>query len=240
MAEELFGGWGGVMVRACLEGAMGEVLESPSARGAAAVLGDFAFLAGEPDRALLERLRADILVPRTAAWAEEIKGFYGPRSAAFERYAFSRAPEDREVLWALAVPPGGYELRAMDEELWGRCLEREWSRDLAAQLGSWERFGKMALGVLALSGGELCAGASSYAACRGAIEIEVDTRPDRRRRGLARCCAANLVLRCLELGIYPEWDAHTPASAALAESLGYGGRRPYTAFAIRDTEAEIC
>lgn len=55
--------------------------------------------------------------------------------------------------------------------------------------------------------------------------MQVDTRADLRRRHLARCCAAKLALECAERGLYPDWDAHTAASAALAEGLGYGGRR---------------
>ena len=49
-AEGLFAGRGGVMVRACLEGELGEVLVSPSGRSATAALGDFVFLAGAPER----------------------------------------------------------------------------------------------------------------------------------------------------------------------------------------------
>lgn len=226
---------GGVMIRCCREGSMGSLLATPSGRSSAAVLGDFAFLAGEPDEELLAGLRAPLLVPGGADWEREIRAFHGEDAAAFERYAFASAPgaQDLDRLRRLAGPPAGYELRAMDAELFKLCLAHEWSRDLASQFESWEAFGACGLGFVLLRGGELCSGASSYAACPGALEIEVDTRVDQRRRGLARCCAARLVLECLERGIYPEWDAHSAASAALAESLGYGGRRAYTAFAVR-------
>lgn len=234
-AEGLFAGRGGVMVRACLEGELGEVLVSPSGRSAAAALGDFVFLAGAPERGLLEQSRGDILVPLSGGWAEEIRALYGPRAAQFVRFAFGSAPgaEAAPRLRELAAPPEGFELREMDEELWELCRREAWSRDLAAEhWGSWGNFRRRALGFLALRGGELAAGASSYAACQGAIEVQVDTRADLRRRHLARCCAAKLALGCAERGLYPDWDAHTAASAALAEGLGYGGRRPYSAFAV--------
>ena len=66
-AEGLFAGRGGVMVRACLEGELGEVLVSPSGRSAAAALGDFVFLAGAPERGLLEQSRGTYWCPSPAA-----------------------------------------------------------------------------------------------------------------------------------------------------------------------------
>ena len=105
------------------------------------------------------------------------------------------------------------------------CRAEEWSRDLAPG-----HVGENYEGFVLLSGGELCAGTAAYARSRGGVEIEVDTRPDMRRRGLARCCAARYIAGCLERGLYPEWDAHTAVSAALAEGLGYSRRREYAAY----------
>ena len=51
--------------------------------------------------------------------------------------------------------------------------------------------------------------ASSYTVYRGGIEIEIDTHPDHRRRGLARACGAALMLECLKRGLY-SWDAQNP------------------------------
>ena len=78
--------------------------------------------------------------------------------------------------------------------------------------------------------GRLAAGASSYAVCRDGIEIEIDTRPDCRRQGLALACGAGLILECLSRGIFPGWDAHDLRSAALAQKLGYRMEGPYPVF----------
>ena len=88
--------------------------------------------------------------------------------------------------------------------------------------------------MLALRDGVPVAGAGTYVACAGAIEIEADTREDHRRRGLARACCARLILACLDRGITPGWDAHTPASLSLAEQLGYRLESPYPAFAVSE------
>lgn len=215
----LFGAFGGVMAVACLEGRMGRVLAARGGRSAAAELGDFAFFAGEPAEELLRATCAEIVVAQNARWRA-----LRPQWRAFPRWAFGEAPADVGRLRERAAVPAGYELRALDAETAALCRAQEWSRDLAAG-----HMGEGCEGFVLLRGGEVCAGAAAYARSSRGASIQVDTRADLRRRGLAGCCAANYILRCLERGLWPEWDAHTRASAALAESLGYGGRREYTA-----------
>ena len=78
-AAALFQGWPETMVWSCLQGCMGQVLveggEEPAS--AAALIGDFAFFAGRPDRALAQKAEASILVPGDQGWAcllEEVWG----------------------------------------------------------------------------------------------------------------------------------------------------------------------
>ena len=91
-------------------------------------------------------------------------------------------------------------------------------------------FCRRGMGIAAWHGGTIVAGASSYAIFDGGIEIEIDTHPDFRQRGLATACGAALVLACLERGLYPSWDAHTPISLHLAEKLGYVSAGPYPVY----------
>lgn len=85
---------------------------------------------------------------------------------------------------------------------------------------------------MALKDDQPVSGASSYATYREGIEIEIDTREEYRRMGLAYACGAGLILECLERNIYPSWDAHNLESVALAEKLGYHYDHPYPAFLI--------
>ena len=78
----------------------------------------------------------------------------------------------------------------------------------------------------------MASGASSYSAYSGGIEIEIDTKPEHRRQGLAYACGARLILECLERGLYPSWDAQNRISAALAVKLGYNFSHEYTAYEI--------
>ena len=111
-------------------------------------------------------------------------------------------------------------------------MENPWSADLCSQFKDYEDYRKRGLGVAAFDNKILAAGASSYTVYKEGIEIEVDTREDYRRKGLALCCAAQLILDCLERSLYPSWDAQNPASVALSEKLGYHFDKEYTAYEV--------
>ena len=111
-------------------------------------------------------------------------------------------------------------------------MSQPWSRDLCGNFRDGADFVRCGMGVLALWDGVPVAGAASYTVYDGGIEIEIDTRPDLRRRGLALACGARLILDCLDRGLYPSWDAHDLRSVALAEKLGYHLDRPYQAFLL--------
>ena len=97
---------------------------------------------------------------------------------------------------------------AFDELLFRLLQKGEWSHDLCSQFADYADYERRGIGVAALYQGTPVAGASSYTVYRGGIEIEIDTRVDFRRQGLATACGARLILNCLERGLYPSWDAH--------------------------------
>ena len=104
--------------------------------------------------------------------------------------------------------------------------------DLVKQFETYETFERYALGVVAMKGQEIAAGASTYSAYDKGIEIEVDTKEEHRRKGLATACAAKLILQCLEKGLYPSWDAANLWSVALAEKLGYHRGEEYMIYQV--------
>ncbi len=240
-------GWDSPLVRACAEGLMGGVWpgggEPPAA--AAAVIGDFIFLAGRPDAALLARAcahaaqRERLLVPREAAWQGEILRRCGGRAAPITRYATRRDPrafDPARLARFAAALPDGFRLSPIDDALYRLCRSEQWSADLVGQFPDAARYRAQGLGVAVLHGGRIVSGASSYARIPGGIEVQVDTRAQFRRQGLASACAAALILACLRRGLYPNWDAHNAASLALAEKLGYHLERAYPAFTLRPAQ----
>ena len=229
----LFEGWEETMVWSCLQGVMGRAAWNGAGTAAMIASGDFCFLAGEPDEDLLRRAGGPILVPRTADWRPLIEAVFADRAVLETRYAIRKEGDifDRERLRGFAAAlPAGYRLRQIDEALVPALLAESWSRDLCSAFESPADCCRRGLGFVALEGDVPVAGAGSYCVYRGGIEIEIDTRPDRRRRGLAAACGAKLILACLERGLYPSWDACDLRSVSLAEKLGYHRGSPYPVY----------
>ena len=244
-AAVLFEGWNETLIWSCLQGVMGEIYVDSEVNpaSAVAVIGDFCFLAGEPDEGILSCFvengmfsdRFFVMVPRDESWAAMVRERLGERARQVERYAFLKEPNvfDREKLETVVSKlPKEYHLRLIDGELFERCLDTRWSRDLVSVFPGYEFYEKHGLGVLLMQGEEILSGASSYTAYNGGIEIEIDTREDCRRRGFAYICGAKLILECLKRGLYPSWDAQNKWSVALAEKLGYHFDHAYQAFEV--------
>lgn len=242
-AAKLFEGWNDTPVWSCFQGIMGEIyvdsLETPVS--AMAILGDFCFFAGKPDAGLVaykpENRTGEfvIMVPGNESWGALIEKTFGGKTRAITRYALrkDKVSFDREALQAAAASlPAGYSLKLMDRELFSVCRSQSWSRDFVSQFKDYEEYQKMGLGVLILKDGEVVSGASSYSRYEKGIEIEVDTRADHRKQGLAYICCATLILECLERNLFPAWDAHNEASLALALKLGYHFDHEYRAYEI--------
>ena len=231
----LFAGWEETMVWSCLQGVMGRAEANADGSAAMIVNRDFVFLAGRPDPALLAKAPGPILVPRTEDWNGQIEAVFGKRAVKEIRYAVKKEPDvfDREHLERLAAAlPEGYTLRMIGEELVPVLLGEGWSKDFCSAFDSPADCCRRGVGVVAMYEGVPVAGAGSYCVYDGGIEIEIDTREDHRRRGLAAACGARLILECLARGWYPSWDAQNPWSASLARKLGYRPGHEYTAYEI--------
>ena len=123
-------------------------------------------------------------------------------------------------------------LQRIDSTLYDQCMENAWSRDLVSVFPSREAFLRDGLGMAVTVNGRIVSGASSYTRYREGIEVEVDTRRDYRRRSLATVCSAALILSCLDLGLYPSWDAQNLWSVCLAEKLGYTFSHEYPVYEV--------
>ncbi|MBP3887097.1 MAG: GNAT family N-acetyltransferase [Cellulosilyticum sp.] len=125
-----------------------------------------------------------------------------------------------------------YSLKMIDETLYHECKKYDWSRDFVHGYKDYEMYQKYGLGVVAFYNGEMVAGASSYASYQNGIEIEINTKKEYRRKGLATVCGAKIILECLKRGWYPSWDAQNTWSVSLAEKLGYHYSHTYTAYEV--------
>lgn len=234
----LFAGWEETLIWSVLEGHMGRVIVEDEAAPVSAqlVIGDLCFFGGIPNEALAAKAAAEELVPQNDAWSAVIERIWGDRVSRRFRYAIKKEPDvfDRDRLgrFVAALPPE-YELRLFDEEICARSFTEQWSRDFCSCFQSCEDFLRRGFGVAILQNGALVSGASSYTIYNGGIEIEIDTKPEYRQRGLATVSGARLILEALDRGLYPSWDAFDLRSVALAEKLGYHMSHPYAIYMKR-------
>lgn len=243
-AAHLFYGWEETIIWSCLQKIMGRVytnnVNDPTA--AIALLGDFGFLAGQADAEFLHKLKGDIckrdfliLVPQNEAWKAVIETCYGENCRKVTRYAFKKEAECFDIprLEGLVRGlPKEYRLTMIDQQWYSYCRRTNWCQDFVAQFDSYAQYAQHGLGVLILKDGIPVSGAASYSAYRSGIEVEIDTREDHRRKGLATVCGARLILECRKRNLCPSWDAQNLWSAALAQKLGYCFSHEYTAYEI--------
>ena len=237
--SHLFDGWEETMIWSCLQGIMGEVWADETLSSAKAVLGDFCFFAGKAHGELIRHeMERDggstVLVPRNAEWKKALEE---ERMADMEnswtwtvRYALKKEQHifQKESLRQMAnglEPP--YELQPLDQKIFAYCRANDWCRDWVSQYTDFAHFERLGLGAVVTVDGVPVAGASAYTRYRQGIEIQIDTKKEYRRKGLACAAASRLILDCLDRGLYPSWDAHNKMSLALAQKLGYHFDREY-------------
>ena len=240
----LFDKWDETLIWSCLQGIMGKIyaddLNKPTA--AMAIIGDFTFFAGKPNIELVSykpvwctQTSFMIMVPQNEHRKSLITQFYGEKAKIVSRYAIKKEPHifDKEKLEKAVVSlPEQYTLSMIDERLYQMCKTESWSADLVSHFPSYEKYHELGIGVVICKDNLIVSGASSYSRYQEGIEIEIDTKEEYRRKGLAYACGAKLILECLERNLYPGWDAQNKCSVALAEKLGYHYSHTYTAIEI--------
>ena len=237
----LFEGWKETLIYSCLQQVMGKIFvtDPDSPKSAMAYVGCFAFYAGEPDRELVINKPKGFVIktPQNKEWEACIKECF-PLAKKVVRYAIkkdTRFDKDR-LRNMIAGLPGGYELKEIDEKTYDMCLPDPVTRDFVSAFESKEKYLELGRGMVILKSGRIVAGASSYTRYNEGIEIEVDTVEEERRNGLATIVCAALILRCLDEGLYPSWDAQNMNSVRLAEKLGYEFDHEYTAYEVSGEE----
>lgn len=241
--EKLFENWQETLIWSCLQGCMGSAWADSETNPVSAqiIVADFCFFAGVPNRELVLNKPTDyysnfvIMVGRTPDWGKIIEEAYLERARKITRYAIKKEPDVFDIEYLKNIVNNvtkPYRVQMIDKEIYDQVMSDPWSQDLCSHFKDYNDYRDRGLGVIAMDGDVVVSGASSYTVYKEGIEIEIDTRKDYRRKGLALACGAKLILTCLEKGLYPSWDAHNMGSVALAEKLGYHFDHEYTAYEI--------
>ncbi len=233
----LFESFEDATLEACLQGLAGKVYvtDPDNPRSAMAHAGSFAFYGGEPDRELVKSKPEGyvIMIPQDGDWAELIESYFP--AIKMIRYAIRKeAKFDRKKLEAMVrALPAGYEIWRIDADLYDLCAASPVFGDFVSAFASKENYLENGLGMVVIKDGKIVSGASSYTRYREGIDIEVETLAEERCKGLARAVCAALILRCLDEGLSPRWDAANKMSVRLAEKLGFEFSHEYYCFGVR-------
>lgn len=246
--RHLFENWDETVIWSALDGIMGEIYttsERGKADSAFITLGEFLFFAGEPDEELVRhkphsyKSSFALFVPRhdenEEKWCALFEKVYGNRAKRITRHSTVKTPHSFDLSYlneCAAALPSGYCLKMMDEDLYNECKKHKWCKDFVSQYPTWESYSSNVIGVMCLYDGEIAAGMSAFSHYNGGIELELATREDHRRKGLARAVSAKMISECAKRGLYPSWDAANDASITIAKSFGYTLDRDYTAYEI--------
>ena len=241
-AKNLFQSWTKNMVLYGLDAGLGEFFMNASETSCLYQLGNFIFPAGQVDPNLWQEfskkysLADKVIISEESSWQEFLDSQTDLQQ--FTRYAFAdRASFDTEALekWLRRLP-ANYYLCKIDKESY-ECLAREaWSQDLQGDFSDFDQFqAEGGFGFLVYSGEEIIAGISTGLVYRGALEIEIATKPAYQRQDLAKILGAQMILEAQNRSLFPLWDAHNEASKKVAESLGYQCLGAYPAYEWKGT-----
>lgn len=223
------------MLLSCIQKVKGEIyvndLEHPES--IVFIIGEFCFLFGKVNHDLKFDNDFMIVVCDNEQWARFIENHYTYKKVT--RYALKKERDvfDKKKLQRIIdMLDKQYRIKKIDEDLYNECKKYSWSKDLVASYNDYIMFKNIGLGFVIMKDKEIIAGASSYSTYKEGIEIEIDTKQEYRRQGLASIIGARLILECLDRNLYPSWDAHTKISLCLAERLGYHFDYEYIAYEI--------
>ncbi|MCD8086840.1 MAG: GNAT family N-acetyltransferase [Clostridiales bacterium] len=241
--EEWYRDWDESMIWSYLQTVMGDAYADREDRPTSAIIcvNCFGFAAGIPNIQLVQDWynqvvdKFAIITARDDSWHKAFEEVGKDNCRRVERYAIKKEPDCFNVnkLTTFVTQAGQEcEIRQIDEDLYHECKKYRWSEDFVQGYKTYGEFQHKGLGFVAICHGSLLSGASSYSSYKGGIKIEVDTKEDCRRKGLATACASKLILECLKRGLYPSWDAQNKWSLALAEKLGYHFSHTYSAYEV--------
>jgi GNAT superfamily N-acetyltransferase len=224
------------VIDSVLEGMLGEAWADDIGRPRVAHLSlDFELIAGDPRSPAAPEALQSLSEGDYVAVPDGWEDFLIEACASlqpYDRFDFSEPGAwDTERLAAMrGSAPEGMVLERITGETVGAFAEL--ADSLVYNFESHEDFLARGVGFGVREGERFVAGCSSYAISSSSLEFEIQTHPDYQRRGLALVTGSRMIEHCLENGLTPCWDAAHAGSAALAERLGFVGRKRYTAYRV--------
>lgn len=205
------------------------------------IVADFCYLLGQLDEIpeveniLMEHAKNKVIIPCCTQWEDYLKNLLPTTVRSYLRYAMKQETTafDIEKLISFTKELDTlYHLIPIDETIYYDVLKTEWAADGCCFFSCYEDFKNRGLGYVIYKENNLICIASSYISCNNIIEVTIGTLKEYRKKGLATACASQLILSCLEKGIYPKWEAANSNSLALAMKLGYHLDKAFNIYTI--------
>jgi len=200
--------------------------------------GAFTILGGDPNApavtALLRYSPIYYVTPENSDWRRVLRAEFGDRLSTLGFTELSSQLLNVNHLLTLTQElADGFKLVKIDELLAERLPSDLNNEYFFENFLSIQDFLKRGIGYCILHEGRIVSAATSMAMCDRAIDIEIETAPEFRQRGLGTSVGAQLVLDCLKNGIEPKWLAANIESEKLAQKLGYVKGDIYETFEVQ-------
>ena len=191
---------------------------------------------GDANHPLAEELVKDFPINRGVsslpkAWRDLVRSIHGDNITTLERMTFYTQYLDVDHLQKLEQTLSStFEVRKIDIELATQITTTQNSAfpHQMIYFNSVEDFVNHGVGYCILTDGKVVSVASSTDKISdNGIDVQIDTHPDFRNRGLATIVCATLLRYCLEHDIEPHWSTTTNDSRRVAEKLGYKYKDKY-------------
>ena len=220
--------WPETMIDACLEGVVGTVTADAADQPAVAALHvqEFHVLGGDATSpiaaVLVDSLPRAHFAVGDAGWYDLVRERRGPGVESCYWVPFDNSKLDPAHLEPLAtVAHADYEIRPLDGELLTRLKSDPETGVPPQGFRSDDDFLERGFAFCALREGRVVSAAGTFTRSRHCVEIQINTHGDHQRRGLATALCAVFVLRCLNEGLSPQWNAANKRSENLAAKLGF-------------------
>lgn len=171
---------------------------------------------------LIQQLSRTWIIPVSEAWRKLIFQIHSDHLKQTRVITFSPEPLNLKHLRDLQKQlPFGCHIERADMPLADR-LRNEGFSSLEG-FSSFADFVEWGIGFCATIKGRIVSYAVSMMQCSEGIEIGIGTHPDFRNKGFATAVGAELLVHCIERGIYAHWSTgyENAISIHLAEKLGY-------------------
>lgn len=230
-----------VLINSVLDGHTGRMLVDSDTNPKIARLdtGAFTMFGGDHDLEvvmdLIQYSPIYIITPENQKWTNIFMNVFMNRvvKLPFREY-HSNTLNAEKLTEIIKKLPAGYELKRLDKELCEQLPLDISNEYFFENYISIDDFIKRGVGFCILFNEKIVSAATSMASSRYAIDIEIETEDNFRKKGLGTIVGAELVLYCIQNNIVPKWLAANKDSEKLAERLGFSKGVCYETFQIQE------